>query len=128
MTDNSLEQYWRELKVMKKNNKNLAQESTDDAEDQAHLMNVAIKREKTLKRKSRRIGKTRANNKVTKREMLEQTKRLLIEEDIATNMDDSDDDRLDFMDANAEEATDNLLKSYRQKSRPLKLSEVHHLS
>ena len=51
--------------------------------------------------------------------MLEETKRLLIEEDIMTNMDDSDDDRLDFMDAKEEEVTDNLLKSYRQKSRPL---------
>ena len=45
-----------------------------------------------------------------------------------TNMDDSDDDRNDFMDAKAEEATSHLLMSYRHKSRPLKIQEVHHIS
>jgi len=125
---NSLENYSQELKRRKKNREDLAQESTDDIEDQANLLAVAEKRSQTLKRKSRRIGKTRMNNKVSKREMIEETKRLIIEEDMMTNMDDSDDDRMDFMDAKDEEVTDNLLKSYRHKSRPLKISEVHHLT
>jgi len=71
-------------------------------------------RQKTLKRKSRPIGITRKDNKVTKREMLEETKRMLIEEDMVDN-NDSDDDRMDFMSARDEEVTDKLLRSYRIK-------------
>ena len=71
-----------------------------------------------MKRKSRQIGNTRSDNKVTKREMLEETKRMLMEEDMVENMD-SDDDRMDFMSARDEEVTDKLLKSYRLKKRPL---------
>ena len=53
---------------------------------------------------------------------------MIIEEDMATNMDDSDDDRNGFMDAKAEEATSKLIRSFRSKNRPLKVSEVHHIS
>ena len=67
-----------------------------------------------MKRKSRPIGITRKDNKVTKREMLEETKRMLIEEDMVDN-NDSDDDRMDFMSARDEEVTDKLLRSYRIK-------------
>jgi len=123
ITENSLEQNFKELKKNK-----FSAESSDDVEDEEYLLKTAKDREKTLKKKSRRIGKTRKHNRVSKREMLEETKRLLIEEDIMTNMDDSDDDRMDFMDAKDEEVTDNLLKSHRHKSRPLKAHEVHHIS
>ena len=46
--------------------------------------------------------------------MLEETKRMLIEEDMVDN-NDSDDDRMDFMSARDEEVTDKLLRSYRIK-------------
>lgn len=42
--------------------------------------------------------------------MLEETKRLLMEEDIVTNCQDSDDDRMDFIDAENEEITDNVTR------------------
>ena len=128
ITDNLLESYWNELKKAKKNKSDLAQESTDDQEDLAWLEQQALKREKTMKKRLKRVGRTRRNNRVTKREMIEEAKRMQIEEDMNTNMDDSDDDRNDFMDAKAEEATSHLLMSYRHKSRPLKIQEVHHIS
>ena len=118
-----LEQVFKDLKKNK-----FAAESSDDVEDRKQLEEVAANRQKTLKKKAKRIARQRRNNRVTKREMLEETKRLLIEEDIMTNMDDSDDDRKDFIDAKEEEVTDNLIKSYRMKSRPLKTQEVAFLS
>jgi len=37
--------------------------------------------------------------KMSRREVLDETKRLIIEEDMMANMEDSDDDRMDFVDA-----------------------------
>ena len=45
-----------------------------------------------------------------------------------TNMDDSDDDRLDFIDAQDEEITDKITNEFRRKRRPLKASEIERIS
>ncbi len=60
--------------------------------------------------------------------MIDETKRLIIEEDMMTNMDDSDDDRLDFIDAQDEEITDKITNEFRRKGRPLKASEIERIS
>ncbi len=60
--------------------------------------------------------------------MIDETKRLIIEEDMMTNMDDSDDDRLDFIDAQDEEITDKITNEFRRKRRPLKASEIERIS
>jgi len=45
-----------------------------------------------------------------------------------TNVDDSDDDRLDFIDAIDEEITDKVTSQFRKKRRPLKASEIEKIS
>ena len=60
--------------------------------------------------------------------MLEETKRLLIEEDLVTNAQDSDDDRMDFLDPEDEMITDKIVKAYRKKGRRLKAREVERIS
>lgn len=60
--------------------------------------------------------------------MLDETKRLLMEEDICTNALDSDDDRMDFADAEMEEITDRVAQEFRKKQRPLKASEIDKVS
>lgn len=60
--------------------------------------------------------------------MLDETKRLLMEDDLVTNAKDSDDDRMDFVDAEDEEITDKLVTEFRKKKRPLKASEVDRIS
>ena len=60
--------------------------------------------------------------------MLEETKRMLMEEDVATQMDDSDDDRLEFVDAGDEEVTDKVIREFKRKRRPLKVHEVENIS
>jgi hypothetical protein len=60
--------------------------------------------------------------------VIDETKRLIIEEDMMTNMDDSDDDRLDFIDAQDEEITDKITNEFRRKRRPLKASEIERIS
>ena len=99
--ENNLE---REFKRLKKDKD--CQESSDDIEDRAHLELVSKKREKTLKKKARRLREDRGTVKLTRKEVIDETKRLIMEEDMMTNMDDSDDDRLDFIDAMDEEITD----------------------
>jgi len=51
-----------------------------------------------------------------------------MEEDMMTNVDDSDDDRLDFIDAIDEEITDKVTSQFRKKRRPLKASEIEKIS
>ena len=60
--------------------------------------------------------------------MYEETKRLIIEEDICTNAGDSDDDRMDFLDPEDEMVTDKIVKAYVKKGRRLKASEVDRIS
>lgn len=60
--------------------------------------------------------------------MLDETKRLLMEEDICTNALDSDDDRMDFVDAEDEEITDKVTREFKKKRRPLKASEIDKAS
>ena len=69
-------------------------------------MLTAKKRERTLKNKSKRLVRGRDRKKISKRQMLDETKRLLMEEDIVTNAQDSDDDRMDFIDPEDEQITD----------------------
>ena len=60
--------------------------------------------------------------------MLDETKRMLMEEDVATQMDDSDDDRMEFVDAEEEEVTDKVVREFKRKRRPLKVSEIERIS
>lgn len=60
--------------------------------------------------------------------MIEQTKRLILEEDIITCQDDSDDDRMDFIDAEIEEITDKIVAEFKRRRRPLKASEIEKYS
>ena len=47
--------------------------------------------------------------------MIDETKRLLMEEDIVTNAMDSDDDRMDFIDPENEEITDKISRKFNKK-------------
>lgn len=60
--------------------------------------------------------------------MLDETKRMLMEEDVATQMDDSDDDRMEFVDAEEQEVTDKVVREFKRKRRPLKVSEIERIS
>ena len=53
---------------------------------------------------------------------------MLMEEDVATQMDDSDDDRMEFVDAEDEEVTDKVIREFKRKRRPLKVHEVENIS
>ena len=68
------------------------------------------------------------NKTISKKTMLDETKRMLMEEDVATQMDDSDDDRLEFADAEEEEVTDQVIREFKRKKRPLKVEEVEKIS
>ena len=68
------------------------------------------------------------NKTISKKTMLDETKRMLMEEDVATQMDDSDDDRLEFADAEEEELTDQVIREFKRKKRPLKVAEVEKIS
>ena len=50
---------------------------------------------------------------------MDETKRLLMEEDIITNVMDSDDDRMDFIDPENEEIADKISRKFKKKKRPL---------
>ena len=116
----------RQFKKLKKDKD--CQESSDDREDREHLHAVARARERTIKTKSKRMVRGRKNKVVTKREMLDETKRLLMEEDIVTCAHDSDDDRMDFVDAEAEEVTDKVVRARARKGRPLRADEIDRIS
>ena len=60
--------------------------------------------------------------------MLDETKRLLMEEDIVTNAQDSDDDRLDFVDPEDEQITDAIVREFKKKRRPLRAEEIDRVS
>jgi len=60
--------------------------------------------------------------------MLDETKRLLMEDDLITNANDSDDDRMDFIDAENEEITDKLVTEFHKKKRPLRAQEIDRIS
>ena len=47
---------------------------------------------------------------------------------MATQMDDSDDDRMEFVDAEDEEVTDKVVREFKRKKRPLKVSEIEKIS
>ena len=68
------------------------------------------------------------NKKISRKQMLDETKRLLMEEDIITNAQDSDDDRMDFVDAENEEITDRVVSAFRKKNRPLRANEIDRVS
>ena len=51
-----------------------------------------------------------------------------MEEDIITNAASSDDDRMDFIDAENEEITDKVTKEFQKKKRPLRASEIDRVS
>lgn len=68
------------------------------------------------------------NKTISKKTMLDETKRMLMEEDVATQMDDSDDDRIEFADAEEEEVTDQVIREFKRKKRPLKVEEVEKIS
>lgn len=53
---------------------------------------------------------------------------MILEEDIVTCQDDSDDDRMDFIDAEIEEITDKIVAEYKRRRRPLKASEIEKYS
>ena len=67
------------------------------------------------------------NKTISKKNMLDETKRMLMEEDVATQMDDSDDDRMEFIDAEEEEVTDKVIREFKRKKRPLKVAEVEKI-
>ena len=66
--------------------------------------------------------------KINKREMLEETKRLILEEDMVSHMSDSDDDRMDFVDADDEQAHDEVTRAYKKKGRALRAEEIDKYS
>ena len=123
VSEYNLEQQFKKLKKNKEN-----AESSDDVKDREHLISVAHERTQILKKKSKRLVRGQQNKKISKKTMLDETKRLLMEEDVATQMDDSDDDRLEFVDAEDEEVTDKVVREFKRKRRPLKVSEIERIS
>lgn len=114
------------FKKMKKNAN--AAESSDDREDREHIAKIATKREATLKHRSRHMRNRAGKKKLTKKDMMEQTKRMILEEDLITCRDDSDDDAMDFMDNEIEEITAKIIQEWKRKRRPLKASEISRVS
>ena len=123
ISEYNLERTFKELKKGKED-----AESTDDVEDRRYLNNVTMRREKTIKHKSRHLYEAGGRRKLAKAEMLNQAKKIVLEDDILLNNDDSDDDRMDFVDAEIQEITDRIVREYRRKKRPLKASELEKMS
>ena len=87
-----------------------------------------MRREKTIKHKSRHLYEAGGRKKLAKAEMLNQAKRIVLQDDIMIDNDDSDDDRMSFIDAEIEEITDRIVREYRRKKRPLKAEELEKMS
>lgn len=115
-----------EFRKLKKNKDQ--QESSDDKEDIEFLEEKAKRHKRTLKKQAKkRLRQSDGNLKISKREKLDETKRLILEADMKSNID-SDDDRMDFIDPIDEEQTDRLVNAFRKKGRPLMASEVDKIS
>ena len=53
---------------------------------------------------------------------------MILEDDIMIDNEDSDDDRMSFVDAEIEEITDRIIQEFRRKRRPLRAEELDKVS